>query len=271
MTERQWRFIDTGADDAFLNMAIDEAMFDAHLQGLCPPTLRVYRWGPPGISLGYFQNLPRAIQASRCAELGIDIVRRLTGGRAILHDDELTYSVVTSEEYGCPKSLVESYWLINQGLIAAYDILGLEVGLEVHPREPSSGACFSSAGLADLTFQGRKVCGSAQYRKGNVLLQHGSLPISVDAQSFFSMLQFSSNEARYRAQDKFGKKAVSLNEIAGNTIGREELKQAIYDGFTTALGIEFYEDTLSPEERETAQSLAINKYKSAEWTCNGQY
>src|SRR4030042_4717992 len=142
-----WRFIDTGINDGFLNMSIDEAILDAHLRGFCPPTLRVYRWSPPALSLGYFQSLEREVEMKRCSGLGVDGVRRLTGGRAVLHYDELTYSVVTSEEYGFPKSIAKSYRLLSEGLIAAYGILGLEVCLATHTREPSSAACFSSAGF----------------------------------------------------------------------------------------------------------------------------
>ncbi|MCL5734234.1 MAG: lipoate--protein ligase family protein [Actinobacteria bacterium] len=265
MDEREWRFISTDVNDAYLNMAIDEAILDAHIQGCCPPTLRVYRWDPRAISVGYFQNLETEIDAQKCQESGVDVVRRLTGGKAILHDDELTYSIVTSEEYGSPKSLARSYWLLNQGLIAAYGILGLKVGLEAHPGEPSSAACFSGAGSADLTFEGRKVCGSAQYRRGTALLQHGSLPISVDAPLLFSALQFPSDAAREEAQAEFGRRAVSLSEIHGETIGWEELAQAVFNGFQSALGITFHEETLSAEEIDSARSLSSRKYRSPEW------
>lgn len=271
MDEREWRFIDTDFDDAFLNMSIDEAILDSHIHGLCPPTLRVYTWSPPAISLGYFQDLETEIEVRRCSELGVDIVRRLTGGRAILHDEELTYSVVTSEQFGFPRSLAESYRLLNRGLIAAYGMLGLEVSLEAHPREPFSAACFSSAGLADLTFQGRKLCGSAQYRKSNALLQHGSLPIRVNAHLFFSLLKFPSNGVRERAQEQFEQRAISLSEVLGNTIGLEELRRALFNGFQGSLGIKLCEDTLTDKEFDCAQSLAIEKYKSSEWNCNGNY
>ncbi|HJX70222.1 MAG TPA: biotin/lipoate A/B protein ligase family protein [Dehalococcoidia bacterium] len=270
-SKRGWRFIDTGINDSFLNMAIDEAILDAHLQGFCPPTLRVYRWNPPALSLGYFQSLEREIDMKRCSELGIDVVRRLTGGRAVLHHDELTYSVVSSEEYGFPKSIAKSYWLLSEGLIAAYRILGLEVCLTTHAREPSSAACFSSAGLADLTFRGRKLCGSAQFRKGNALLQHGSLPISLDAQLFFSILKFPSNAIRDKAQADFGQKAASISEISGNKIGWQELKEALFKGFQKAPGIKLYDDRLTAGEIDLSQKLAREKYKAFAWNYHGRY
>lgn len=267
-----WRFIDTGINDGFLNMAIDEAILDAHLRGLCPPTLRVYRWSPPALSLGYFQSLEKEIEMSRCSELGIDLVRRLSGGKAVLHYDELTYSVVTSEKYGFPKSIAKSYRLLSEGLIAAYRILGLEVCLETHTtKEPSSAACFSSTGLADIAFQGRKFCGSAQFRRGDALLQHGSLPISLDAQLFFSIIKFPSTSIRDRAQADFGHQAAGISEILGSKIGWQELKEALYKGFQISLGIEFYENTLIPEEINLSHKLARDKYKAFDWNYYGRY
>jgi lipoate-protein ligase A len=268
----RWRFIDTGINDGFLNMAIDEAILDAHLKGSCPPTLRVYGWNPPALSLGYFQNAETEIERERCSELGIDVVRRLSGGHAVLHDDELTYSVVTSEEYGSPQSLVKSYRLLNGGLIAAYGMLGLDVCLTVDDEErPSSAACFSSAGLADLTYRGRKVAGSAQFRTGTALLQHGSLPISLDTQLLFSILKFPSTAIRDRAQACFGQKANTLSEILGNKIGWQELKEALFKGFQIGLGIELYEDTLTPEEFDLSRKLAEEKYKTFGWNYDGTY
>jgi lipoate-protein ligase A len=253
-------------------MAIDEAILDAHLGGGCPSTLRVYRWSPPALSMGFFQKPETEVEIKRCAELGIDIVRRLTGGHAVLHDDELTYSVVTSEKYGFPnKSIAGSYRLLNRGLIAAYGMLGLEVYLTAHDGTPSSAACFSSAGLADLSFRRRKIAGSAQYRTGNALLQHGSLPISLDLQSLFSILKFPSNAIRDKARADFGRKATTISEILGNNIGWQELKEAIFKGFQVGLGIEFYEDTLTAEEAYLSRKLAIEKYESFGWNYNGTY
>lgn len=276
MAERKWRFIDTGVNDGFLNMAIDEAILDAHLQGASPPTLRVYRWNPPSLSLGYFQELETEIETKRCSELGIDIVRRLTGGRAVFHDDELTYSVVASEACGIPNSLAQSYRLLNEGLIAAYGRIGVEACLEAHARWPSPGACFSSAcfstaGLADLTHRGRKLCGSAQFRRDGAVLQHGSLPIRFDSQVFFSLLKYPSNGDRNKARADYCQKAASLSEISGNGIGWEELKEALLQGFRDALGITLCKEPLTSEELELARKLAVEKYRASDWSYDGRY
>lgn len=266
---KSWRFIDTGISDGFLNMAVDEAMLDAHLKDFVPPTLRVYRWSPPALSIGYFQSLEEDVLQRRCSQMGIDVVRRITGGRSVLHYDELTYSVVASERYGLPKSIAHSYKLLNEGLRAAYRILGLEVCLVPSENLLSSAACFTSAGLADLTFQGRKIAGSAQFRKGDTLLQHGSLPISLDAQLHLSLLRFPSESVWLRVLTAFSKKATGISEILGSQIGWQELKNALFAGFQKGLGIELREDTLTPEEHDLSQKLAREKYSTFSWNYYG--
>jgi lipoate-protein ligase A len=265
-----WRFIDTGINNGFSNMAIDEAMLDAHLRDLVPPTLRIYRWSPPALSLGYFQSINEDVNKGRCSELGIDIVRRLTGGRAVLHQDELTYSIVASEKHGLPESIEQSYKFLNKGLIAAYRILGLEVCLVSYDRGISSAACFTSAGSADLTFQGRKIAGSAQYRKGDTVLQHGSLPISLDPQLFSSILKFPSISVRDTVLSAFSQKVTSISEILGSQVGWQELKVALFEGFQQALSTNFYEDTLTLEEIDLSEKLVKEKYNTFDWSYYGR-
>lgn len=250
-------------------MAIDEAILTAHLQGHVPPTLRIYRWNPAAISIGYFQNLERVIDHNKCAELGIDIVRRLTGGRAVFHQNELTYSIVVSSEYGFPKSLMDSYRILCGGLIAAYSVLGLEVDLVQGESGLSSPVCFTSSSSADLTFKGRKIAGSAQFRKGNTILQHGSLPIGRDTRLFLSTLKFPSDALRAKTLATFDQKATSLSEILGSQISWQRLKEALFEGFQQALNINLYQDVLSREEIDTSQELARGKYSSYAWNYCG--
>lgn len=283
--ERDWRFIDTGVNDAYLNMAIDEAILDAHIKGLVSPTLRVYRWDPPALSLGYSQAIePSAhlgetslaslrgrsgrggeVDLVKCRELGIDVVRRLTGGRAVLHDRELTYSLVVSVKHGFPESIMGSYRLLSRGLIACYRNLGLDVELKPSPRNPSSAACFQAATLADLTYQGRKLAGSAQVRRKDALLQHGSLPINSHARLLFSLLKFPSDTYREKALASFNRKMVTLGEVVGRNIDWQELKEALTRGFREALDIRFHEGNLKAEEIRQSQELAVGKYSTYEW------
>ena len=263
--QREWRFIDSGTSDGFTNMALDEAMLHAHEKGMTPPTLRVYGWTPPALSVGYFQSIAKDVDEQKCLENGIDVVRRKTGGRSVLHKDELTYSVVASTECGFPASLLGSYRAVSQGLIAAYRILGLEVHLAPHQGNHSAAACFSASSFSDLTCQGRKIAGSAQFRRGDVLLQHGSLPISLDARLFFSVLRFPSIGSREKAMALFGQRVTCITEMLGRCIGLPELKEALFQGFQEAFGITFYVDTLSSDEVNSGRKLAAEKYSTSAW------
>jgi lipoyl(octanoyl) transferase len=261
--QTEWRFIDTGISDGFTNMAIDEAMFRAHEQEMTPPTLRVYEWNPATLTVGYFQNITKDIDEQKCLDNGIDIVRRATGGRSVLHKDEVTYSVVASGKCGFPYGVSGSYKAISQGLIAAYKILGLNVSLAPHREDSAAAACFNAASFGDLTCQGRKIAGSAQYRRGDVLLQHGSLPISLDVPLIFSVLKFPSSQSRERAVAVFRKRATGLTELLGRKVDRQEMREALFQGFQEALGIRFFADTLSSYEENVSQALIKEKYNSA--------
>ena len=269
MYKKEWRFIDTGINNGYLNMAIDEAILTAHLHDNTPPTLRIYRWAPASLSLGYFQQYERDIDHKKCSESGIDVVRRLTGGRAVFHNDELTYSVVVSEQYGFQQSVIESYRVLCQGLIAAYRILGLEVDLISIEKTVSSPSCFSSTSSADLAFLGRKIAGSAQFRKGNTLLQHGSLPISFNTQLLFSLLRFPSTDRRNNAIISFEKNTVCLKEILGKDICYQNIKEALFEGFQQTLNITLYKDILTRNEIDTSDKLAREKYATFEWNNYG--
>ncbi len=262
---KSWRLLDTAVNSSFLNMAIDEAILDAHQEGLVPPTLRVYRWSRSTLSLGYFQTVEAEIDVEACAELQIDVVRRLTGGRAVLHHDEMTYSIVVSEEYGFPRSIPGSYRILSQGLIAAYRMLGVKTGLARSPKEASTAACFSASGLADLTCQGCKIAGSAQVRRGDTLLQHGSLPMTLSAEMLFSALKFSSDTLRARALAAFKRKVTCISTVLGHRVGWQEIKQALARGFQEALDIQLCEDGLTSKEIRHSQKLAQEKYSTPAW------
>src|SRR5712692_4727285 len=125
MHETAYRFLNTGLQDAAMNMAIDEAVLTYHLQGEVPPTLRVFRWSQPSISLGRFQSVEREIVSEVCSQRGVALVRRPTGGRAVYHRDEFTYSIVMSKRYGVPAGVVAAYAYLAQGLLVALSILGV--------------------------------------------------------------------------------------------------------------------------------------------------
>jgi lipoate-protein ligase A len=263
--QRGWRFIDTGVNNAFLNMAIDEAILDVHIQGGVLPTVRVYQWDPPALSLGYNQSIEHDVDLAKCQEAGVEVVRRITGGGAVLHARELTYSIVSAVNDGIPSSIAGSYRFLSQGLIACYKILGLDVELKPGRNKTRSAACFSVATLADLTYQGRKLAGSAQARRRNTLLQHGSIPIESHADLLFSLLRFSSEMSRQKARSLYNKRMLTLGEAIGKDIDVQDLAESLREGFAHALDIRFYEDSLTEEEIRRSQELASVKYNTHQW------
>lgn len=246
-------------------MAIDEAILDFHIQGEVPPTLRVYQWNPQALSLGYHQSIEHDVDVAKCQEAGVDVIRRITGGGAVLHDRELTYSIVSAVNNGIPESITGSYRFLSQGLIACYKILGLDVELKPGRNKTRSAACFSVATFADLTYQGRKLAGSAQARRRNALLQHGSLPIHSHADVLFSLLRFPSEQSRHRARSLYNKQMLTLGEVIGKDIDVEDLVKTLREGFVQALGIQFYEGGLTEEEISRSHELASVKYGTHQW------
>ncbi|MCG9967168.1 lipoate--protein ligase family protein [Pelotomaculum terephthalicicum JT] len=270
----KWRFIETGFNDAATNMAIDEAILTCHGRGKVPPTLRFYRWRPPAISLGYFQRLEKEVNAGLCRELGIQVVRRLTGGRAVLHDRELTYSVVVSESHPLmPATVTESYKVISGGLLAGLKRLGICAAIAPRNRsrsgELSPAACFNTLSSYELTVNGKKIAGSAQVRRQGVILQHGSLPWELDADKLFLVLKFSGRQAADRMKQAFLAKATCMRAVTEREIPWAEISAALREGFKSALGVELETGRLTAEETRLALELVTLKYKSQEW--NNKY
>lgn len=264
MTET-YRFIDTGIQDAALNMAIDEAVLLRHLQGEAPPTLRVFRWSQPSISLGRFQHVEREILLERCEQLGIALVRRPTGGRAVYHRDEFTYSFVSSKGYGIPAGIVAAYAYLARGLIAALALLGVQAELsEGRVSKQPSAACFAAATQADLTSRGFKLIGSAQVWKEDALLQQGSLPLDDRAAEFYSLLSFPDEAARATALEHYREMTTPLHTFAP-ALSWEEVAQAFRAGFGTALEADFLPGELTAEEWTLARELAHEKYSKLSW------
>lgn len=270
---QQWRLIDTGYKDGFTNMAIDEAILQSVIAGLTPPTVRLYGWSPPTFSLGYFQSAGKEVNLETCSQLGVDLVRRPTGGRGVLHEHELTYSVIFSEsDPNFPSSLIGAYKLIGEALKSGLSKLNLEVSLvpEISSKRESrprirSGACFSSPSSYELLSHGKKIVGSAQKRIKGGVLQHGSILLDVDRQKLFALLNFNSEEDRQEMLDHSYKKMASLAEIGGKTFLYEEVAEAVSSGFAEILGGPLNNSRLSPEESKNAELLRRNKYSTDSW------
>jgi lipoyl(octanoyl) transferase len=262
---QSYRFLNTPVQSAAMNMAIDEAVLLHLLRGEAPPTLRVFRWSAPSISLGRFQSVEREILREICEQRGVELVRRPTGGRAVYHRDEFTYSIVSSKRYGVPSGIVAAYSYLAQGLQAALERLGVHAELsdERISKHPSA-ACFASSTQADLTSGGFKLIGSAQVWKDDALLQQGSVPLDDRAAEFFDMLRFPGAEAREEALAAYRQKTTPLHTFAPHATW-DDVAHAFRTGFSSALHSEFVEGGLSASEWALARRLAEEKYRNLEW------
>jgi len=274
MEREVWRFIDSGDDSPSFNMALDEALLDWHGSGKIPPVIRFYGWKPASLSVGYFQNIEKEIDMDAVKQHGLGFVRRPTGGRGVLHEHELTYSVIVSEEHPeMPKTVTEAYRVISEGILQGFQKLGLEAYFAVPKtsaekdalKNPRSAVCFDAPSWYELVVEGRKVAGSAQTRQKGVILQHGSILLDLDEDKLFSLFKYPNERVKERMQKAFKTKAVAINEISSRTITIDEAKEAFKAGFEDGLGIHLEPYTLSEEELDYVYTLAKNKYQSDEW------
>jgi lipoate-protein ligase A len=260
-----YRLLDTGGQSAALNMAVDEAILTFHLRGETPPTLRVFAWERPAISLGRFQDVEREILQAACASQGIALVRRPTGGRAVLHVEEFTYSVTVSTEYGVPTGVVAAYAWLAQGIIAALEPFGIYSEVSTNRvSKQQTAACFAFSTQADLTSNGRKLVGSAQVWKENSVLQQGTVPLEDGGPLLFSLLNYPAEEERQAALAAYQEATACIHRFApGVTWG--EMREAFQRGFTQALGVPFEPGALSEDEWGLARELAATKYAHLDW------
>ncbi len=232
------------------NMAVDEALLDAVARGQAPPTLRLYAWSPPCLSLGRHQPVEDA-DTGRLAARGWDMVRRPTGGRAILHTDELTYALIAAADHPLMRGgVLPSYRRIAAGLLEALRLLGIEARMEGErpPEKQPAAVCFETPSSYEITAAGRKLLGSAQARRHRAVLQHGSLPLRGDLGRIADALHFPDEAAREAARAAVRARAITAAEAAGHTIGWWEAAQAFRRGFATALGLRLVFGSLSEGE-----------------------
>jgi lipoate-protein ligase A len=264
-----------------MNMAIDEAIMIAHREGLVPPTIRFYQWSPPAVSLGYFQDLKKEIDVDVCQDMRIDIVRRPTGGKAVLHDKELTYSFIIKESHPLVNgSILETYKKISGGIIRGLSYLGIKAELvplreklkstlsgnkakSKIPHSDIKSICFSVPSQYEVQVEGKKIVGSAQVRKREIVLQHGSLLIELEKDKLFSVFNFPSVQIRERFKTRFD--ATSLEEILKKKINFSELSEILPRGFEEEFGVRLVEGKLTEQEEKISKGLLENKYSTYEW------
>ncbi|WP_436853957.1 lipoate--protein ligase family protein [Staphylococcus caeli] len=272
MTET-WNFINTGSKDPFYNMAFDEALLNFVARGEIDPVIRFYTWDPATLSIGYFQRLTKEIDIAKVEEKGYGLVRRQTGGRGVLHDKELTYSVIVPESHpNMPSTVTEAYRVISEGLLEGFKHLGFDASFAI-PRskeereklkQPRSAVCFDAPSWYELVVEGRKIAGSAQVRQKGVILQHGSLLQDVDIDDLFDMFIFKNERLKDKMKQAFVEKAVAINDISDRHITIEEMEEAFEIGFKKGLNINFKPLELTDQQQQEVDEL-IEKYKSHEW------
>ena len=267
-----WRLLNSGANDGFTNMAIDEAVLLAVQEHDAPPTLRFYAWQPACLSIGTFQSVAEDVNVAACAASGIDWVRRPTGGRAILHDREVTYSVIARlDDERVAGDVMASYHRISRGLLLGLQLLGVQADLAPSgiPAAPSGAAqpaaCFAAPSQHEIMAGGRKIIGSAQRRQGSGLLQHGSLLLDLDVDKLMAVLRFPSAPARAVVRQRVETESVTLNQLLGRPLAYSDVVPALTAGFASALDVELASGVLSPWEEETAGRLRGDKYLSDAW------
>ncbi len=265
-----WRFIVNAPAEGAWNMAVDEAILESAANHLQPTTLRFYSWNPFCLSLGYAQ-LFSDIDDALLKEKGWDIVRRPTGGKAILHADELTYCICAAQDDSHVQgSVLESYRHLSKGLLSALDNLGLQANSEPH-KEPSernttNPICFEVPSDYEITLNGKKIIGSAQARKKNGMLQHGTIPLFGDITRIIEVLRYPGTEERQKSRILLQNHATTLEEQIGHRITWKRVAQAILCGFENTLGIKIKAGSLSETERLRAKQLFEEKYNNPEWT-----
>ncbi len=252
-----WRVLPYSAGNAAVNMATDEAILKAYAEGRVPPTLRFYTWEPGAVSCGRFQHISREVELSACAGLGLDVVRRPTGGRAVLHQGDLTYAVVTGERDGLPTGTLAAYLHLSKGLLAGLTLLGLEAQLYTPKGKANPGAgrnpsCFASPSWYELTLAGRKIAGSAQRRESGAVLQHGAVMLDYQPERLAAILRGSGPSPARAAF--YAKNAAGLKEFLPD-LTASCLASALTAGFAQALMARMQSGGLTDWESEQIAAL----------------
>jgi len=259
----KWRLIVDAPARGAWNMAVDEALAEAVDAGASPPVLRLYRWAPPCLSLGFAQPYGAA-DAAFCADHGIDVVRRPTGGRAVLHHLELTYSVCAPLGRGpFSRDLQAAYQAICRALVAGLRRLGVAADLSGAPEngmiKPTQAIpCFIGPAAGEVVAGGRKLVGSAMRRVGDAILQHGSILEGWDGALQAGCLGL-------RDDRELRPAVTTLADLLGEVPARAALADAIAAGFSDAFVISFTTSLLAGTERARAEALERERHAHERW------
>lgn len=266
-----WRLLYTPPSRGAWNMAVDESVLEHIHRGQSQPTLRLYAWEPACLSLGHAQPFAD-VDVKRVKANGWEVVRRVTGGRAILHTDELTYSVTGgANEPVLTGGVLGSYNRLAQALLFAVRELGLLVEIKEDAGHTSgvtaaNPICFEVPSTYEITVGGKKLIGSAQARRKEGVLQHGSLPLTGDLTRICQALVFKGEAARENAAQRLLARATTVESVLGVETDWETAAQAFVRGFEAQLGIRFQRGEISRSESERAEKLVNEKYANPVWT-----
>jgi lipoate---protein ligase len=251
-----WRLIPLSTNDAFRNMAIDEAILNARVSGQVPNTLRFFRWQPSAVSIGKNQNPEDEVNLDVAKQLGVDVIRRISGGGTVYHDfeGEVTYSVIAKTSDIGSNDITTVYTKIYEAITDALRLLGV-------PADFSSG---DAKNCPNLNVNGKKISGSSQTITRGVVLQHGTLLLSVDLEKMFQLLKLR-NACCTQAVDIAKRKITSIQDELRHRILPETVVKALEQGFRAIFKIQLEEDELTPNEVEIANKLYKEKYLTKEW------
>jgi lipoate-protein ligase A len=239
-------------EDAPTQMAIDEAIAIARLKEDTPNTIRLYRWNPSAVSIGYFQSIQKEVNVKACQEFGIDIIRRITGGGAVYHDynGEITYSIVVPENNSkIPRDILASYELICNAIVKGLSKLGVEAKFKP---------------INDIVAGNKKISGNAQTRRHGVILQHGTILVDSDLKRMFQVLNVSNAKISDKLIQAAEERVTNLRRYLGRKVSFEESREALIHGFESILDIRVEQGDLTPAEEELVKELK-KKYSSHEW------
>ena len=256
-----WRLLPLQTNNGFMNMAIDEAVLTARTSSQVPNTLRFYRWQPSAVSIGKNQNREAEIYLDACKRLGVDVVRRMSGGGTVYHDceGEVTYSVIAKTSDLGTADITTVYAKIYTAIQSALALLGIRADF-------SSG---DAKNCPNMTVNGKKISGSSQAITRGIVLQHGTVLRRVDLPRMFTLLKLG-NTSCSQAVDIAKRKITSIENEVGYAVAPETVADALAKAFASVLKIEQKPSVLTPYELELANRLCKEKYATKEWNFEGK-
>lgn len=257
-----WRLLKLETNDAFINMAVDEAILRERTVNRVPNTLRFFRWKPSAVSVGRFQDILKEVNVENCRKCGVDYIRRISGGGSVYHDyeGEITYSTITSKQDLKANDIFHVYRLICSGLIEAMEILGIHA--EFDPGNLTR--------CPNVLVNGRKISGSSQSHKREVLLQHGTLLVDANLEKMFMFLRVPWAETCMEVVPIAKKKITSVKQELGLDVSLQEAYEALVEGFQKALDIKLVEGKLTTHEEELVERFCVEKFRTEDWNLRGK-